>query len=98
MGISMFGPKDGKFAGTNVTVGSLASFLENSAKQIVVDETGLTGHYDFELQCDTTKSDSIIAAIKEQFGFEVTPGKRSVEVLVVEKTTGSAGVPLAPAK
>jgi uncharacterized protein (TIGR03435 family) len=80
----MLMPRDGKFVGINVGMGSLASFLENSLKQLVVDETGLTGHYDYELQCDYKNADSVIAAIKEQFGFEITPGKRSVEVLVVE--------------
>jgi uncharacterized protein (TIGR03435 family) len=83
---SMMMFRDEKLAGINVGMATFVSFLESSTKQLVVDETGLSGQYDFELRYDMKDPGSILSAIKEQFGFEVTPGKRSVEVLIVEKS------------
>ena len=55
------------------------------AKQIMIDETGLKGKYDFELKYDLMNPESVKAAIKEQFGLELSSAKRQVEILVVEK-------------
>ena len=55
------------------------------AKQIMIDETGLKGKYDFELKYDLMNPESVKAAIKEQFGLVLSSAKRQVEILVVEK-------------
>jgi len=59
----------------------------------VVDQTGLTGVYDFELawnpddgkpRAETDSLPSMVTAIKEQLGLELKRGKGQVEVVVVD--------------
>jgi uncharacterized protein (TIGR03435 family) len=59
----------------------------------VVDETGLTGSYDFELRWsgdfDLAKSSDqkkqVERALREQLGLELVPDRRPIEMLVVER-------------
>jgi uncharacterized protein (TIGR03435 family) len=64
----------------------------------VVDETGLTGRYDYDIQWDDelkwnndgqwyyTNTDGMKQALLDQLGLELVPGREPIEVLVVEKT------------
>jgi uncharacterized protein (TIGR03435 family) len=55
----------------------------------VIDETGLTGSYDFDLHWNgrsNNQNQEIQRALKEQLGLELVPARRSIEMLVVEKT------------
>ena len=71
------------------TADILSSFDE-VGHRLVVDETGLKGHYDFVLNGvsvlpspDGTAT-SIFTALKEQLGLELVPRKAPVEVLVID--------------
>jgi uncharacterized protein (TIGR03435 family) len=58
----------------------------------VIDQTGVTGVYDFELAwpddgkigAETDSRPSMVTAIKEQLGLELKRGKGQVEVVVVD--------------
>jgi uncharacterized protein (TIGR03435 family) len=73
----------------------LARFLSNQTARPVVDETGLTGKYNFTLVfspdlADTT-GPSIFTAVQEQLGLKLESGKGPVEMVVID----SAGKPSA---
>lgn len=73
---------------------SMADFLsrfDEVGHRVVVDETGLKGHYDFVLSgisvgpsADGTTT-SIFTALKEQLDLELVPRKAPVEVLVIDR-------------
>ena len=71
------------------TADILSSFDE-VAHRVVVDETGLKGHYDFVLNgvsigpSPGATTTSIFTALKEQLGLELVPRKAPVEVLVID--------------
>ena len=87
---------DGKYsafcneaAATNQPLRALAEELEISGAKLVLDETGLTNHYDFDIkwkQKDYSHPNipGMIDAVKT-LGLELVPGKRSLEVVVVHK-------------
>jgi len=85
----------GRIHAINVSLSSLAWSLEGKLRQPVVDETGLTNHYDLELLWDSNEGESpgpplFGRIIREQLGLQLTPARRSIEVLVVD----SSGKPL----
>ena len=62
------------------TMNNLAGNLEYHLKRHVVDETGLTGMYDFEYPRNYEGLENWV----RQLGLELRPGKRTIEVLIVE--------------
>ena len=80
----------GGMQGVNQGIGSLAWYLEAKLGKPVLDETALTNHYDFELKWEPQpnekpSADTIVQAVREQLGLELTATTRPVEVFVVEK-------------
>jgi uncharacterized protein (TIGR03435 family) len=80
----------GRIQAINAAIESLAVDLENRLGKPVIDETGLTNHYDFELKWKDegdkhSKSGVLVRAIREQLGLELKAAKRPVEVLVVDR-------------
>lgn len=69
---------------------SLVRLLSASADRPVLDETGLTGLYDFKLEYarDPAASDgvapSIFTAVQEQLGLKLESQKAPIEILVVD--------------
>jgi uncharacterized protein (TIGR03435 family) len=74
------------------------SHFDELGKRVVVDETGLTGNYDFVLhgvsmgsefpakgEASQEQPTSIFSALPEQLGLKLEPRKAPVEVLVVER-------------
>jgi uncharacterized protein (TIGR03435 family) len=55
-------------------------------RQAVLDNTGLTGGYEVDLQWTEEESgQSIFSAIQDQLGLKLEPRKSPVEILVIDK-------------
>ena len=67
----------------NTTMDDFRKTLERSFGRPVIDETGLEGVYDIEVQGDAKNTDEFIRMLREQAGLVLTPATRSVEMLVV---------------
>ena len=66
--------------------------MESLLKKPVLDETGLTNHYDYELKWDAKEREhpdleALVSAAREQLGVELTPARRMIEVLLVNTAT-----------
>ena len=59
--------------------------MEEALHRTVIDETALTGRYDFTLQWDRNQPESILDAVRNQLGLTVVSGRRPVEFLIVER-------------
>jgi len=91
---------DGEITGGNIPVSSLVFSLTGAVGRTVIDKTGLTGTYDFELkwtpehggpanadygQANAQDSGpSIFTALEEQLGLRLQPSKGPVQTLVVD--------------
>lgn len=75
--------------GSNIPIGSLAGMLTRVLHAPVVDNTGITGNYDFHLEyapetsTDSTKP-SIFTALKEQLGLRLEGHTVPLDVLVID--------------
>jgi uncharacterized protein (TIGR03435 family) len=80
------GATSGQYAAKNCTISLFAGFLEEvSLKRVVIDQTGLRGQFDFELDGSVLGSEQALnRALLTQLGLELVPGRESVEMLVVE--------------
>ncbi|HUA66213.1 MAG TPA: TIGR03435 family protein [Alphaproteobacteria bacterium] len=72
------------------TVSNLGSAVESWFDAPILDRTGVSGHYNFELQWPSrlTGTDKVGSTIRDQlaqFGLELVPSRESIEMLVVEK-------------
>jgi uncharacterized protein (TIGR03435 family) len=84
-----FLPVRGRFHGWNTGMFDLARNLEFGANIAVIDQTGLTGRFDFDLNCtenDLTDQnwDALNRAL-DQLGLQLVPTNLPIEMLVVEK-------------
>jgi len=82
-----------EFKFQNAPAAQLATLVESAVQQPVVDKTGLTGNYDFDLMF--TRDDhpddmphpdrgSIFVALQEQLGLKLEPEKVPVDYLVID--------------
>ncbi len=74
---------------TNVRMEVLAQILSDAGR-LVVDKTGLTGGYDFELNwalADDSSSDqpSLFAALPEQLGLKLEAAKVPIQAVIVDR-------------
>jgi len=78
----------------NTSMGELALMLRFMMDRPVVDQTGLTGRYDFKLQWTSDESKAptdgsappaIFTAIQEQMGLKLEPVKAQTDVMVIDK-------------
>jgi uncharacterized protein (TIGR03435 family) len=83
----------GRMWATKFDMVLFAQYLGGELGFPVIDQTGLTGVYDFELAwnpddgkigAETDSRPSMVTAIKEQLGLELKRGKGQVEVVVVD--------------
>jgi len=72
---------EGLFSGFG-TIQSIAVCFEWLLNRPVVDETGLDGHYQFKIQYPGSPA-VLLTAVRE-FGLELIPAQRELEILVVE--------------
>jgi uncharacterized protein (TIGR03435 family) len=77
-----------------VTMAQLADFLTREIGEFVVDGTGLTGKYNFEMRWarddqnaagDPDPAPSIFTALQEKLGLKLQPQKVPVSMVVVDK-------------
>lgn len=69
-----------------------ANFLASEVARIVIDRTGLTGEWDFELKWSPPNAQSpdpdrpsIFTALEEQLGLRLEPMTGPVEVMVIDR-------------
>jgi bla regulator protein blaR1 len=87
----------GQMIAEKVTMALLAQTLSNIAGRSVVDQTGLTGYYDFKLEwtpdeigqpapvvLEPRDRPSIFTALQEQLGLKLDSQKGPVEILVID--------------
>ena len=80
-GSAQSGP--GRFSCVNQPISCLSSFLENTLEIPVVDNTGLTDAFDIDLTFNGP--DGLKQVLLNELGLELMPGRKPIEMLVVEK-------------
>lgn len=65
------------------TIEDFCKLLEDRLDRKVVDETHLTGRYDFNVVTGDRTRDEFFDMLREQLGLAVTPEQRDVPMLVV---------------
>jgi uncharacterized protein (TIGR03435 family) len=82
----------GHLAGKGVPISFLASLLALPVGRTVVDRTGVTGAYDFDLRFDPqddpvakeSNDPDLLTAVQEQLGLKLQSTRASVPVLFVD--------------
>ena len=79
---------DGQVMGIGAQKSSMAELARQLSMQLgesVVDRTGLTGQYDFNLQWSQgANNDSLFSAVQEQLGLKLAPQQAPTDVLVID--------------
>jgi uncharacterized protein (TIGR03435 family) len=89
-GLSSRRADDGKreVIGHKLTAAGLARFLSGQIGRTIVDQSGLTGKYDFKLtwapDMGDTTGPSLFTALQDQLGLKLDSSKGPVEVVVVD--------------
>lgn len=76
---------ENQFSAKKYPVKRLAEQLEMILNRPVIDQTGLTGEYDWELPYSLTDKTVLLNAVREKLGLELTEKKQPIEMLIVEK-------------
>ena len=76
--------KNGDIRALSRPLASLRRIAEDELGKTVVDETGLSGRFDFELKWDAANPQSLIEAVRSQLGLALNPARRRVEYLVLD--------------
>lgn len=74
----------GNFTGIALSMGGLASMASQNLRKPVLNETGLSGRFDFELLWDISDPDSLVHAVRSQLGLRLSPGRRPIDHLVID--------------
>lgn len=86
MGAGVWVPQSGVILGQGVSMAALTAHLSQQLGRVIVDNTGITGKYDFKLQFPPGKDESsLISAMPEQLGLQLTPETGPVEVIVIDR-------------
>lgn len=67
----------------NATMDDFRQNLERGLGRPVIDETGLEGVYDLEVQGNAKNTEEFIRMLREQTGLVLTPATRSIEILTL---------------
>jgi uncharacterized protein (TIGR03435 family) len=81
---SRWTPGKGEVEAMGASVGTVTHVAQFVLGDEVLDETGLTDRYDFDLKWDGKQPNSIIAAIRDQLGLELAIEHRKLDHLVVD--------------
>jgi Protein of unknown function (DUF3738). len=83
-GIRGTGPR--RVTGQGATMDQLARLLSSFAERLVIDETGLSGGYDFEfIWFPEPDAPWLGTALEDQLGLKLTSAQRQVEFLIIEQ-------------
>ena len=74
----------------NMALSKLCKYLTRVLQAPVVDQTGLTGNYDFDFPdveafTLSERIERIKRSLPEEFGLKLVPGRKAVKTLIVEK-------------
>lgn len=96
-GAGMMRMQPGEVGAQGVGIDGVVNMLASAVHRTVIDKTGLKGKYDFTLEfapdhdgppgADNAAADdapSIFAAVEEQLGLKLQPGKGPVDTLVID--------------
>lgn len=75
----------GKAVATNVTIAQLVKNLSRDLHSLVIDETGLTGGYDFTIEWEPNNTGSLLEALRRQVGFDIRLERRPMSVYHVKR-------------
>jgi bla regulator protein blaR1 len=86
IGAGLWTPKEGGLAGQGVSMEELAQYLSQQLGRVVVDETGLKGHYDFTLHWTGTENQAanLLTAVPKELGLALNPQIAPVDTLVID--------------
>ncbi len=75
--------------GQKTTMARLAEYLAGRVDRPVVDNTGINGEYDFQVQWSTDNTDSsgpsVFAALDEQLGLRLDAARGPIDIVVVDR-------------
>jgi uncharacterized protein (TIGR03435 family) len=77
--------RHGKITMKRQSTEQLAKMLPNWIHKIVLDEAGLSGLYDFDLEYQPGDPKVLTDALQQKYGLVLTPAKRSVPMLTIDK-------------
>lgn len=80
-------PKKGQAQLTAASVQSIARIAQFVFGAEIVDETGLTGRYDFDLNYDPSHPGTFAQSVRDQLGLNLAEGQRNLVHLVVDSVT-----------
>jgi uncharacterized protein (TIGR03435 family) len=85
---------DGMFlVGQDATIAQMMGMIETKAGRPIIDETGLTGHYDFKIHFEwisrgpataPSSAPSVFTAVEEQLGLKLESGTHSFDRIVID--------------
>lgn len=78
---------DGEAQGTNVTADYLALRLARYLRAPVLNETAITGSFDFNLPADSPDNNDIVSAVHsvvERLGLKLKRGRGPIQTLVID--------------
>lgn len=65
------------------SIGGFRSALEVGLHRPIVDETKLTGYYDFKLKAEAETTEEFLRMLRDELGIVLTPAQRNIEVIAV---------------
>ncbi len=74
----------GIILGSNLGLSNLMAELERAGGKPLIDQTGLSGKFDWDVQYVDGDVASLVKAIREQLGLSVATERRAIQVLVLE--------------
>jgi uncharacterized protein (TIGR03435 family) len=77
-------PGDGSFRCANQPISALARFLEDALGTPVIDQTGLTNHYNINFN-GSSNHEKLKQTVLDKVGLELVPGRAPIEFLIVDK-------------
>jgi len=82
-----------RLQGKNASMAQLAEGLARVMRSPVIDQTGIAGTFDFDVECNSDPSDipsSVLVALRK-LGLRVKAGKAPVDILVVDHVEQPSG-------